>query len=209
MIRTSGILLLPPLACGAAYLLTPAGSSAFGPGSIRAGTFLLVMLGALALPGRRPGRADLGAEAGMLLLSGAGAALLSGGWRAGLLAAATLWGVWGLSLPLRCAGLSGAARAGVLLGGAALAGTAYLLPPAVQQLPFWVGELNPLLHLHMAIHGEEWFHGPILYGRVGEHYYRTPDLALFLARAGIAGAAGFAAALGIGAVLRRRAPRPA
>lgn len=152
------------------------------------GTYMLagaaLLAAALGAPHRRQvlaegGGVALGALVGVGLAARAGltgtqalqvGALLAGAW---LLP-------WSWAQPLRALGLVACARVVCLGSSALLVGTPYLVPPPGgadwADLPGWVAEWNPLARLHGTVIGVDWFHGPLLYGRVGERRYEYPEL---------------------------------
>lgn len=182
----------------------------FEDGVVRAG--LLILFGAGAL----------GAGAGSLSgsgvwvreIGGMASGALIGAWFTSELATAGLlllaWGVpWACGLPLRGLGSVGGGRLVTLVTAACLYGTPWFVPRRWSDLPSWVLEWNPLVRLHGSLHGEDWFHGPTLYPRVGERFYVYPEPeAGFMAPLAVI-VGGVVAALGLRLLRKRYAALPA
>ena len=77
---------------------------------------------------------------------------------------------WCWVMPLRRLGLKGGALAAFLGLIALTSGTPFLVPPGEQLVPLWVMEWNPLVRLLAGVLDEDWFHGPLLYGRISGYF---------------------------------------
>lgn len=160
---------------GAAASLTTAGSAGFSDEVV--GASIAVILGAAVL-GALVGvvtRATLLSELTGMVGGAGGAAWLAGDARVGALACGAWLIPWSVGLPVRAAGQVAVGRVVTLATAAVLYGTPWLVPERWRDLPNWVLTWNPLVRLHGSVLGEDWFHGPTLYRRVGENFYVYPD----------------------------------
>lgn len=108
-------------------------------------------------------------------------------WAAGISVASCWWLPWATSLLFRSLGADGLALASGLLVLGLQISTPFLLPSVFTDLPRgvryspyapipeWVLELNPLVRVHGSLLGQDWFHAPMLYPRVGERAYHYPE----------------------------------
>ncbi|MAG55774.1 MAG: hypothetical protein CMJ83_05745 [Planctomycetes bacterium] len=188
--QTSLVAALLPLILGiVVYVLVPDGAGGFAQTGTRLGLLVILVAAGFGATVRAYGR-DAILYDGVMLLSGAGAAsaiAFVGGLDvdAASRAAAVAGLAWGLplaySMPFRALGLVTTGRVTYLVAAAAMLGTPWLVPMEWNELPSWVLEWNPLSRLHGAVLEEDWFHGPVLYRRLGENLYRYPGWAECLA----------------------------
>lgn len=207
----AGLLAAPLLAALAAGVLAGAGEGAENAGARIGLTYLLgaaLLAPWIGARGVRP----LAAEVAALLLAAlaAGGLALSSGLAGGPALEAAILVLAGLAIPWAFAqvprglGWSTTGRL-VFLGGVALiAGTPYLLRSGGGALPRWVVSWNPLARLLGGPLGLDWFHGPTLYPRVGEGYYRYPDLRAEIAAPLVSALIALMAAAALARVRRRR-----
>jgi hypothetical protein len=179
----AGLLSAPAVAACAAWSLAGSGE---GPEFQGARIGLTFLLGA-ALLAPWLGRAGAGAialevAAIVLVALAAGGLGALAGLEGGPAFAATLILLAGLVVPwawasvARSLGWPTAARLVFLCGVAVISGTAYLVRSAAGELPPWIVSWNPLARVLGGPVGLDWFHGPTLYPRVGEGYYRYPEM---------------------------------
>jgi hypothetical protein len=177
-------LLLPAGLAFLVVLITPEGGAGFSRESVRGGSYLIFCLGALSVLGSRRAASMPWVELAAVASTWIWAFILMGSEAgASSIVLVNFLGYGILSL-VRVLGLFGLGSAGVLLWSAAALGSLFLVPAQGGSMSEHFVDLNPLAQIHMAIFSEDWIHGPVLYPRVGGHYFRTPDLEPFLVRSG-------------------------
>ena len=193
--RDAGLTVLVVLVVGAAaWALAPSGSPGFSDGGVRAGGLVILGAGVLGSSLREPSRRHFGAELLAIAVGGAWVLVWLGNGAAAVVALLAWLLPWSWVLPLRVVGRSGLARVAYLGASGAMLATPWLIPRSWDDLPRPVLDCNPLVRLHGTVLGEDWFHGPTLYPRVGEGHYRYPELGDGLAIPLACAAAGVAVA---------------
>ncbi|NRA96137.1 MAG: hypothetical protein HRU14_08010 [Planctomycetes bacterium] len=175
--RDAGLTVLVVLVVGAAaWALAPSGSPGFSDAGVRAGVLVILGAGVLGSSLREPSRRHLGAELLAIVVGGAWVLVWLGNGAAAVVALLAWLLPWSWVLPLRVAGRFGLARVVYLGVSGAMLASPWLVPRSWNDLPRTTLEWNPLVRLHGTVLGEDWFHGPTLYPRVGEGHYRYPEL---------------------------------
>jgi hypothetical protein len=170
---------------------------------VRAGVLVILGAGVLGSSLREPSRRHFGAELLAIAVGGAWVLVWLGNGAAAVVALLAWLLPWSWVLPLRVVGRSGLARVAYLGASGAMLATPWLVPGSWNDLPRPALEWNPLVRLHGTVLGEDWFHGPTLYPRVGEGYYRYPELGEGLTIP-LASAAAAVLLAGVLAQIRRR-----
>ena len=170
---------------GISLALSGPGAGGFRPESVAQGCFLIWACAMVTLTGPLTPRSWLREFLLGPVLAG-GLAWALGGFggsasQGALLVAVVVFSLWGIAMPLRAARWGGlGALVGLGLATWCLA-TPFLLSRGSGAVSSWVADRNALLGLHLTVWGEDWFHAPRIYPRVGEAYYRAPALAALLA----------------------------
>lgn len=176
--RDAALTVLVVLAVGAAaWALVPSGSPGFSHAGVRAGVLVILGTGVLGATLHQPARRRLGTELLAIGLGGVWVLLWLGNGAAAAVAVLAWLLPWCWVLPVRAVGRPGLARLVYLMVSGAMLATPWLIPRGWSDVPRRALEWNPLVRLHGTVLGEDWLHGPTLYPRVGEGYYRYPELA--------------------------------
>lgn len=189
----------------AAWAIVPTGSPGFSASGVRAGVLVVLGTGVLGAALHEPARRRLALELLAIGLGGVWVLVWLGNGAAAAVAVLAWLLPWCWVLPVRAAGRPALARLAHLLVAGAMLATPWLIPRSWDDLPRPVLDCNPLVRLHGTVLGEDWFHGPTLYPRVGEGHYRYPELGDGLAIPLACAAAGVAVAALLAHVRRRSA----